>query len=290
MPYLTHKSGRTYFQSRGSRRLTGIPVICLHGGPGGHSRNMTDLFKLTSERRVFIYDQVGGGRSSATTRKHWTIKTFVSELEALVDAWELDEFHLFGGSWGTTLALEYYLHRRNRERVKSLLFQSPMFSAADWQQDANRLIRGMPAAERKVIRYCHEIGATDSKVYQDAMKLYYSRHVCRNKSRAARAAKIKNPNGNRVYEYMWGASEFSATGTLKDYDRVADLTQINVPTLFVCGEHDEATPRTAKRYARSVPGARFAEIPGASHAILAEKPGALIRTLRSFMNTIERIS
>lgn len=281
MPYIEHQYGRTWYQKRGSAGSTGLPIVCLHGGPGGHSRFMTGLFELSNERQVFIYDQVGGGRSSVTGKRQWTVATFVRELETLRKAWGLDRFHLFGASWGTTLALEYYL--KHGKHVESLLFQSPMFSARDWQADANQLIRKLPAKERKVIDYCHEIGATDASVYQDAMKLYYARHVCRNARRAKLAARVKNPNGSQVYEYMWGASEFSATGTLKDYDRTRDLNKVQAPTLLVCGQYDEATPKTARRYARMIPDARFVEIKNASHAILAEKPGQLIKTLRSFL-------
>ncbi len=286
MPYIEHQYGRTWYQKRGSAKAPGVPIVCLHGGPGGHSHFMTDLFQLADERQVYIYDQIGGGRSSPTSKRQWNVATFVRELNALTKSWGIDHFHLFGGSWGTTLALEYYL--RHRKKIASLLFQSPMFSARDRQRDANQLIRGLPDKERKIIRYCHEIGATDAEVYRDAMKLYYSKHVCRNPRRAKLAATIKNPHGNDVYQYMWGASEFSATGTLRDYDRTQELATISVPTLLVCGQYDEATPATAKRYARKIKGARFVEIENASHAILAEKPGQLIRTLRTFLGSVEQ--
>lgn len=287
MPFIEHATGSTYFQTRGSKRSAGLPIVCLHGGPGGHSHFLTDLFQLSNQRRVFIYDQIGSGRSSATEKKHWNIRTFVRELETLVDAWGLDRFHLEGGSWGTTLALEYYLKGRNRRRVESLIFQSPMFSTSDWEKDARALIRDLPAADQKVIRYCHEIGATDSKVYQGAMKNYYAKHVCRNPARAKRAALIRNPNGNRIYEHMWGDSEFHATGTLKHYDRVNDLELIECPTLLICGQYDEARPATAKRYTRRIKDARFVEIPRASHAILAEQPRRFIRTVRHFLSEVE---
>lgn len=283
MPYIQHHYGRTYFQKRGSAsKASGLPLVCLHGGPGGHSRFMTDLFQLADERQVFIYDQVGGGRSSVTGKRQWTVPTFIKELDILTKAWGINHFHLFGGSWGTTLALEYYL--RHPQKVASLLFQSPMFSASDWQKDADRLVSRLPARERKVIQYCHEIGATDAKVYKEAMKLYYSRHVCRNARRAKLSSTVKNPHGNAVYEYMWGASEFSATGTLKNYDRTSDLGRIEVPTLLVAGQYDEATPATAKRYTAKISDARFVEIKNASHAILAEKPKQLIKTLRDFLS------
>jgi len=287
MPYLKHQFGQTFYQLRGSKRSSGLPIICLHGGPGGHSRFMTDLFRLADNRQVVIYDQVGGGRSSPTGKKRWKVQTFVHELELLVEHLGFKQFHLFGASWGTTLALEYYLKGRNRSNVASLVFQSPMFSAADWQRDANQLIAKLPAKERKVIRYCHEIDATDSKVYQDAMALYYTRHVCRNKAKSKRRAAVKNPNGNQVYEYMWGASEFSATGTLKNYSKVSQLGKIGCPTLFICGEFDEARPNTAKQYAKKITNADFVEIKNASHAILTERPTQLVKTIRSFVARID---
>ena len=288
MPYLKHQFGQTFYQLRGSKRSSGLPIICLHGGPGGHSRFMTDLFKLADNRQVVIYDQIGGGRSSPTGKKLWKVQTFVRELELLVRHLGFKQFHLFGASWGTTLALEYYLKGSNRSKVASLVFQSPMFSASDWQRDANQLIAKLPARERKVIRYCHEIDATDSKVYEDAMNLYYARHVCRNKAKLKHRAVVKNSHGNQVYEYMWGASEFSATGTLKNYNKVSQLKKIACTTLLICGEYDEARPNTAKQYVKKISNAAFVEIENASHAILTEKPTQLIRTIRQFVNRIDK--
>lgn len=281
MPYIEHKLGKTYYQRRGRKTVKGLPLVCLHGGPGGQSTRMAPLFELADERQVFLYDQIGGGRSSATKKQHWTIGTFVDELATLVDAWGLDEFHLFGASWGTTLALEFML--RHRRSVRSVIFQSPMFSTADWENDANRLIKELPEKHRKVIRYCHEIGATDSQVYNVAMEAYYARHVCRNKAGLKRMLESSNSNGGQVYSHMWGPSEFKATGTLRKYDKVRRLNDIKQPALVVCGEFDEAQPSTGERYAKRLPAGEFTTIPNASHAILAEKPKVLVKTLRSFL-------
>jgi proline iminopeptidase len=46
--------------------------------------------------------------------------------------------------------------------------------------------------------------------------------------------------GHTVYEYIWGPSEFTVTGSLKNYDRTARLQEIAIPTLFTCGRYDEA--------------------------------------------------
>lgn len=282
MPYVEHRYGRTFYSVKGRRSTEKLPLVCLHGGPGGHSQFMTELFRLSGERQVYLYDQVGGGKSSKTTKRYWTVPTFVNELKALVDAWGLKRFHLFGASWGTTLALEYYLKRKSG--IESIIFQSPLFSTADWRADANRLISRLSAKERKVIQYCHEIDATDSKVYQEAMTEYYARHVCRVKKRRP---EFNNDHGVRVYQHMWGASEFSATGSLRNYDRTGELQNVTVPSLLICGQHDEARPRTARGYARLMPNARFEQINDASHTILAEKPGKLIRHIRSFLKEVE---
>jgi proline iminopeptidase len=86
---------------------------------------------------------------------------------------------------------------------------------------------------------------------------------------------------------MWGASEFSATGTLKTYDRATQLQKIECPTLFICGEYDEASPSTAKQYAKTAVNADFVEIKNASHAILAEKPNQLIKIVSRFMSRLD---
>ena len=287
MAFVKHRFGKTFFEKRGRKRATRAPLIFLHGGPGGHSRFLKDLFFLSDERQVFIYDQIGSGRSTPISKKFWNIQTFVNELDALVKAWELEQFHLMGGSWGATLALEFFSRSRGGKHIRSLGFQSPMFSAKDWQADADFLIKRLPKKEQKIIQYCHEIGATDSKVYQGAVSSYYARHVCRNKSASRRMKKIKNETGNLIYQHMWGASEFSATGNLKGYDGVNKLQNIKIPTLFLCGEYDEARPSTIKRYAKLVRASRFYEIKNTSHAILAENPRLMIKKIRCFLKDVE---
>ena len=83
--------------------------------------------------------------------------------------------------------LEHGLHNvrvSGRARgIKSLVFKSPMFSASDWKKDANKLIAKLPPKNRKLINIYHEIGATDSKVYEHAMMSFYFKHVLRDKKK-----------------------------------------------------------------------------------------------------------
>ena len=284
MPKLKHPLGITYYESKGSINKK-TPIICLHGGPGGTSIGHRPLLGLSNDRKVYIYDQIGGGRSTPIKEEKWTIETFVKELDYLIQAWGLEQFILLGSSWGTTLALEYFRYKKGKG-IKAIIFQSPMFSVKDWEVDANKLISKLPRKTQKVIKYCHEIEATDSKVYQKAVFDFYLRHVCRDEEILKSKSKIKNDHGNSIYNGMWGPSEFKATGSLKKYNQVKELRKIKAPVLFICGHYDEATPETVKRYHKLVKGSDFFVVKNASHSILRENPEPMLNKIKDFLKSI----
>jgi proline iminopeptidase len=95
-------------------------------------------------------------------------------------------------------------------------------------------------------------------------------------------------SGALVYGYMWGPSEFTATGTLKTFDATGWLANIKgIPTLFVTGEYDEATPASTERFSRLVAGSEFKVIPGAAHATENDNPQALLQIVRDFIRRVE---
>jgi len=87
---------------------------------------------------------------------------------------------------------------------------------------------------------------------------------------------------------MWGPSEFTSTGTLKTFDATAWLRDVRVPTLFIAGEFDEATPASTRTFSRLVPGAEFVMIPGSGHMTVRDNPGALDAAIRGFLANVER--
>lgn len=285
MSYIKHKFGKTFYvlhKSKTKNKKT--PIIFLHGGPGGTHNYFLPLKSLAKDRDVYMYDQIGGGESSAINEKLWTINTFVEELSLLIKAWKLDSFILMGASWGTTLALEYFLEKED-PRIERIIFQSPLFSTKDWEKDAVGLIKKLPKNTQKVINYCHEIEATDSKVYKQAVFDYYLRHVLRDGKLLRKKSKKPNISGGKVYEYMWGPSEFKATGTLKTYERASKLKKLKMPVLLICGEHDEATPSTVKKYHKMIKQSEFCVIKKASHSIARENPKALIKAISDFISS-----
>ena len=82
---------------------------------------------------------------------------------------------------------------------------------------------------------------------------------------------------------MWGPSEFTATGTLRNYDNVQSLKKVKVPALFTTGEFDEARPETVKKLSEMVNDSRFVIIPDAGHFSLNDNRQAVIRAIQEFL-------
>lgn len=87
---------------------------------------------------------------------------------------------------------------------------------------------------------------------------------------------------------MWGPTEFTATGTLKDYDRTSMLHKIKVPVLFLVGEYDEVLPSGVKYYHSLVSGSKFALIPNAGHLTTQDNPEMAIKIITDFLNELEK--
>ena len=82
---------------------------------------------------------------------------------------------------------------------------------------------------------------------------------------------------------MWGPSEFTSTGTLRNYDIHEALKDITVPVLFTTGEFDEARPQTVKKFKYMVPNSTFVIIEGAGHATSNDNRPALIAAIKQFL-------
>ena len=95
----------------------GVPVLVLHGGPGGGCSPAMRRYFDPGIYRVVLFDQRGCGRSrphaSVAANTTWHL---VSDIEAIRTGLGIDSFILFGGSWGATLAMVYAITHPDRVR------------------------------------------------------------------------------------------------------------------------------------------------------------------------------
>ena len=93
--YAPVTGGRVWYRVVG--RGGAIPLVTVHGGPGGIHDYLEPLEALANERPVVLYDQLGAGKSDALDDVTlWTNERMIDELGRLLDALELDWIHLLG--------------------------------------------------------------------------------------------------------------------------------------------------------------------------------------------------
>ena len=281
--YLEVPGGQVWYRIAGSG--TGTPLIVLHGGPGATSHYLKPLAALGDERPVIFYDQLGSGRSTRTTDSTlWTVEHFVAELDSVRRALGLREFHLLGHSWGTLLATQYVLAHPDA-LVKSLVLASPALSTARWIADADSLLRTLPDSIQETIERHETAGTVDAPEYQAAVMAFYERYMWHNPPGPDVDSTFAGLNAE-LYGYMWGPSEFTATGTLADFDVTDSLAMIELRTLFTTGEFDEAMPGTVRWYASLMSNAEVAIIPGAAHLTMQDAPEENVRVVREFLQRV----
>jgi len=263
------------------------PILLLHGGPGATSYYLNPLAELGKDRPVIFFDQLGCGRSDKTIdTTMMTTEFFVEEVEQVKKALGLKEYYLYGQSWGTMLGTDYYL--AHPEGIKAVILSSPAISSPMWIKDAEILLNTLPDSLQKTIKKHEKAKTYKSKEYQDAMRIYYEHFIARKLPWSADIDSTFTYISEEVYEHMWGKSEFTVTGNLKDYDRTGRLHEFKVPVLFITGEYDEARPSTVEYYSSLVPDSRFVVIEDAAHMTMQDNPEMDLKTIRDFLNETDQ--
>jgi len=124
-PYATHRLSvesphEIYFEESGDP--DGIPVLFVHGGPGSGSGGRSRCFFDPAKYRIILFDQRGAGRSTPHAElSNNNTQSLIDDMEAIRGYLDIDQWILFGGSWGSTLSLVYA--QSHRERVMALILR-----------------------------------------------------------------------------------------------------------------------------------------------------------------------
>ena len=266
----------------------GIPLLVLHGGPGSSCFSLQGLKELSKERPVILYDQLGCGRSDRPKDESlWRIERFVEELGQVRTALHLNEVHILGHSWGTTLASAYALTKP--AGVKSIIFSSPCLSAPLWEKDQKRNLKQLPPEVQETIKSAEENGSTDSKEFEAAIEVFNKHFVNRlEKNPEWLEKRPKEYRNAEIYNIMWGPSEFTVLGNLKEFDCTSQLKEITCPTLYTCGRFDEATPEATEYYSQLTPHSRFHVFEKSAHMAYIEESDEYMRIMGDFLNSVDR--
>jgi proline iminopeptidase len=269
-----------------------LKMLLLHGGPGFTHEYLEacDSYLPRAGIEYYYYDQLGAGFSDQPSDSSlWELDRFVDEVEQVRRALDLDResFVLYGQSWGGILAIEYAL--AHQQHLRGLVISNMMASAPAYTAYAQQVL--MPAMDQGVlaeIQALEAAGDTENPRYMELLiPHYYEHHTLRMPAEqwpepVQRAFAHFNPE---IYVPMQGPSELgmSAEAKLAGWDRVAELSEIEVPTLVIGARHDTMDPAHMEMMAGRLPQGRYLYCPDGSHLAMYDDQDVYFSGLTDFL-------
>jgi proline iminopeptidase len=276
---------RIYWETSGNP--DGIPVLFVHGGPGSGTSAIQRQFFDPVRYRIVLFDQRGSGRS--TPHGELTDNTtphLIADMEALRRELGIDAWLVFGGSWGSTLALAYA--ETHPERCRGLVLRGIFLcrkSEIDWflygiralfPEAQRQLAEFIPESERHdlLAAYHRRLLDPDPAVHQPAAFQWAT-------FEASCSTLLPNPglvsafcsektalSLSRIEAHYFANRIF-----LPDNSLLAHVDRIrSIPTVIVQGRYDVVCPIvSADELARAWPEARYVIVADAGHS--AFEPG-----------------
>jgi proline iminopeptidase len=267
----------------------GIPVVFLHGGPGGGLIPMYRQFFDPAAFHVILFDQRGSGRSEpAYELEENTTWELINDIEKLREKFEIPSWYVFGGSWGSTLSLAYAETHPDRCRgliLRGIFLTRPSEISWFYQFGASEIFPDFWE------RYRDEIPVEERG---DFLKAYYKRLTGDDEQvrlSAARAWSVWEGSTSKLHpdknlmDHWEGEHEALSLARIESHYFVNNcffptdnylLENINairhIPTVIVQGRYDVVCPITsAWDLHKAFPEAELVVVPDAGHSI--SEPG-----------------
>jgi proline iminopeptidase len=288
-----------YYEQCGNPQ--GKPVVLLHGGPGAGCSAKMRRFHDPAKYRIVLFDQRGSGRSTPhadlVDNTTWDLVADIERLRAMLG---IERWQVFGGSWGSTLALAYA--QTHPERVTELVLRG-IFMLRRWelewfyQEGASRLfpdawepyLQAIPEAERGdlIAAYHRRLTSPDEATRLAAARAWSVWEGATSFLRVDPAFVIGHEDAAfalafaRIENHYFVNNGFFETQDqlLRDAPRIADI-----PGVIVHGRYDVVCPiQNAWELHKAWPKAELMISPTAGHSAFEEENiDGLVRATDSF--------
>ncbi|HIC81821.1 MAG TPA: prolyl aminopeptidase [Kiloniellaceae bacterium] len=265
----------------------GRPIVFLHGGPGAGAGPDHRRFFDPRHYRIVVFDQRGAGRSTPLGElTDNTTQHLIADIERLRDHLGIMRWHVFGGSWGSTLSLAYA--QAHPERVSALIVRGIFLGGQaeiDWflygmgkvfPENWRNFARAVPESERHdlLAAYRKRLNDPDPKVHLPAARAWSIYEgscstLLPNPQTVAAFGEERHALGlSRIEAHYFDNHIFLAENALLD-----GLNRIrNIPAIIIQGRYDLVCPiATADALHRAWPEADYLVVPDAGHS--AMEPG-----------------
>lgn len=262
-------------------------VLLLHGGPGFNHVYFEcfESFLPPAGIGFYYYDQLGCGNSDhPDDDKLWTIPRYVEEVEAVRKGLGLENFILYGHSWGGMLAIEYAL--KYQRHLRRLVISNMTASIPAYVRYLKVLRSQLSPADQATLSKYEAMNKTDDPAYQAIlMNKVYAAHVLRLPEWPEPVTRTLATVNTHIYNLMQGPNEFVITGTFKNWDRWADLHRITVPTLVMGAKYGEMSPDQIRREGELIPDAKTWISQRGSHLSMYDDQQAYFARLLRFLKS-----
>jgi proline iminopeptidase len=266
-----------------------IKMLTLHGGPGCTHEYLECFEDFLPQQRIkfYYYDQLGSAYSDQPKDESlWTVDRFREEVEQVRTALGLDNFYLYGSSWGGMLSIEYAL--KYQRHLKALIISNMTASIASYMKHINELRQKFPLETRKILEKYEAKQDYTAPEYQEIMfNQLYLKHICRINPWPEPLQRTFRHLSTDVYNTMQGPNEFVVTGNLKDWNRWSDIGNIKVPTLLVVGRYDTMRVEDIQKMGKIMPNSRVVICENGSHLSMYDDQEKYFRELIKFTKDVE---
>ncbi|TFK75200.1 proline iminopeptidase [Pluteus cervinus] len=291
-----------YYELSGNK--DGNPVVFVHGGPGGGTDAADRSFFNPEKYKIVLFDQRGAGKSTpSASLEDNTTWDLVKDIEKLREYLNIDKWHVFGGSWGSTLSLAYA--QSHPDKVKSLVLRGIFTLRASelrffYQDGASHLfpeawdeyLAPIPEAERGdlILAYHAQLNSVDDQTRITAAKAWAKWEMSTSKlyvdpAHIAHADEDKFANAfARIENHYFVNNGFMRDGQLLEPQEIDKIRHI--PTVVVQGRYDVVCPATTAYALKKVfPELTLHIVPDAGHS--SREPGNakyLVKATDGFAN------
>jgi len=272
-----------YYEISGNK--DGAPVVFLHGGPGGGVGENDRTFFNPQKYKIILFDQRGAGKSTPSAcLEENTTWDLVKDTEKIREKLKVEKWHVFGGSWGSTLSLAYA--QAHPDRVKSLVLRGIFTLRRSelsffYQNGASHLfpeaweeyLAPIPEAERHdmILAYHAQLNSVDDQTRLLAAKAWSKWEMATSKlfvdpEKVAAANKDDFANAfARIENHYFVNQGFMRDGQLLEKQEIDKIRHI--PAIVVQGRYDVVCPATtAYALKKEWPEITLHIVPDAGHA------------------------
>ena len=266
-----------------------LKVLLLHGGPGFPHDYLEAMESFLPQAGIemYYYDQLGVGNSDVPDDPSlWTLPRYLSEVEEVRQGLKLDDFVLYGQSWGGILAIEYALNYQ--QHLRGLVISNMTAGVQSYLKHIAALKEKWLTAEQRAQLDALEAAKDyENKAYKHIVEeTLYPKLLCRLTpwpEPVSRAFRLAN---EKIYNQMQGKSEFEVVGNLKNWERWDRLHEIRVKALTMGAAYDQMDPADMVKMAKMMPNATSAICPNGSHLALWDDQAVYFRHLLEFLRSV----